>query len=284
VLPVAAAVLTAGVLGLPPAAQAAGRDTAKLSTLTAADSAGKSVINPIHPGETVAIGLGARNKGDAAVDGLVVSLRVQDDLYLPKEFSNCEYYEDGAMHGAWCQIDGQLAAGASSGITPFHVSALKNASKIRGGMMIATYSKAWADTQGGIEALAKSAAVTGGPAAGAGGKLELGAAAPAPAKDWGPVGFSYYNLISASPSGSSSSSTGTGTGTGTGAGTGTASPSASATSSSPAAAATGQHNDGGGLPITGSDTVIAIGAGVLLLGGGAVAFAVARRRRAKFVA
>jgi LPXTG-motif cell wall-anchored protein len=282
VLPVAAAALAIGVLGLPTAALAADSDTAHLTALTELHPDGTSVQFPIHPGETVPVVAGVVNQGDKGVQGITVHLRIVDDLNLPAEFTNCQYYVDSNLHGAWCSLDGLVPPVAKYALSPLHVSAAKDATKPGSALIVEFYSKDFTDGQGGIEALAKADAGKGTtPHAGTGGTLGLTGAPDLPLpKDPKYIGFVSVKLIvpSSSPSSSPSASPSTSTSPSTGTGTST-----SSSPTAPAAAGPGA-NGGGGLAITGSKSAVVAGLGAVLLIGGAAIFFLTRRRRAKFVA
>lgn len=281
--PVAAAGVAVGILGLPGAALAAGGDTAHLAALNDRDKNGKVVEYPIHPGETVPVVAGVVNQGDQPVDGIVVNARLVDDLNLPAESSNCLYYVDSNLHGAWCEIDGPLAPGAKFALSPLHVSAAKDATNPGSSLMVSFYSKRWADAQGGVEALAKADAGRGTtPAAGTGGTLSLTPAPdlPLPAEPKR-IGFVPVKLIVPS---SSPSSPSTGPGTGTGSPSHPATSPATASASAGGTAGQGAHGTGGGLPITGSKATVVAGLGAALLAAGGAIFFVTRRRRSTFVA
>lgn len=281
--PVAAAGLAVGILALPGAALAADGDTAHLTALNDRDKNGKVVEYPIHPGETIPVVAGVVNQGDQAVDGIVVNARIVDDLNLPAESSNCLYYVDINLHGAWCEIDGPLAPGAKFALSPLHVSAAKDATNPGSSLMVSFYSKSWADAQGGVEALAKADAGRGTtPAAGTGGTLSLTPAPdlPLPAEPKR-TGFVPVKLIVPS---SSPSSPSTGTGTGTGSPSHPATSPATASASAGGTAGQGAHGTGGGLPITGSKATVVAGLGAALLAAGGAIFFVTRRRRSTFVA
>ena len=94
-----AAFLTAGVLAVPSVAHAA-EDAPLFGALTERDAAGKSVVYPIRPGESVPVVLGVTNRGTAPSAGVVVNVRVFNDLNLPKAFTNCLYYVDSNLDGA----------------------------------------------------------------------------------------------------------------------------------------------------------------------------------------
>lgn len=269
-LPVTAAVVAAGVLALPSAALAAGGDTAHLAVLTDRHPNGTGVVYPIRPGETIPVVAGVINQGDQAVSGLAVRLRIVDDLDLPKEFSNCQYFLDDNLHGAWCQIDAELAPGGKYGLSPLHVSAAKDAKKAPSALVVEVFSKKWADDQGGIAALAKSDSGKGTtPSAGVGGPIGL-VVAPDLQLPKEPNFLGSVGLDLRLPSTSASPTKATG------------SPTATASSSAPAAGTAG--SDGGGLPLTGNKSAVVAGLGAVLLVGGAGVFLLTRRRRAKFVA
>jgi LPXTG-motif cell wall-anchored protein len=280
VLPVAAAALAIGVLGLPTAALAADSDTAHLAALTELHPDGTSVQYPIHPGETVPVVAGVVNQGDKGVQGVTVHLRIADDLNLPAEFTNCQYYVDSNLHGAWCSIDGLVPPVAKYALSPLHVSAAKDATNPGSALIVEFYSKDFTDSQGGIEALAKADAGKGTtPQAGTGGTLGLTGAPDLPLpKAPKYIGFVPVKLIV--PSSSASSTPTMSTSPTVGASTSTS------TSTSPAAPAAAGHgaNGGGGLAITGSKSAVVAGLGAALLVGGAAIFFLTRRRRSKFVA
>ncbi len=273
-LPVTAAVLAAGVMVLPSAAMAAPADTANLAVLIERHPDGKPVIYPIHPGETVPVVAGVVNQGDQAVSGVAVRLRIVDDLDLPKKFGNCQYFVDQNLHGAWCQIDAELAPAGKYALAPLDVSAAKDAKKAPGALVVQFVSKKWADDQGGIAALAKSESGAGTtPVAGTGGPVGLVKVSDLPLpKDPASTGSVGFDLRL--PSASASPTTGTASPTRT----------ASSSASSSAAVAGTAGSDGGGLPLTGSKSAAVAGLGAVLLVGGAGVFLLTRRRRAKFVA
>jgi LPXTG-motif cell wall-anchored protein len=270
-----AILLTAGVLAVPSVAQAADADTAKLAALTELDSAGKVASYPVKPGETVPVVLGVANLGTEPVPGVVVNVRVVNDVDLPKEFGNCQYYVDSNLDGAWCEIDRELAVDETYALASFPVAAAAQARADRWSSVIFQwYSKAWADRQGGIEALAKADSGRGTtPAPGPGADIDLTARdLPVPAEPRA-IGFARVKLVLPPTNEPSPIPTATPT-------------SSPATTEPTAAPATTKPADGsgGGLPVTGSQTATVAGIGAALLLGGAAALVVARRRRRSFTA
>ncbi|MEU8609274.1 LPXTG cell wall anchor domain-containing protein [Actinoplanes sp. NPDC048791] len=274
-----AILLTAGVLAVPSVAHAADADTAKLAALTELDSDGKVTAYPVKSGETVPVVLGVANLGTEPLPGVVVNVRVVNDVDLPKEFGNCQYYVDSNLDGAWCEIDRELAAGKTYALASFPVAAAAQARADRWSSVIFQwYSKAWADRQGGIEALAKADSGRGTtPAPGPGADIDLTVRElPVPAEPRA-IGFARVKLVL--PPTTEPTATPTATATAT--------PTATPTTTEPTAApATTEPADGsgGGLPVTGSQTATVAGIGAALLLGGAGALVVARRRRRSFTA
>jgi LPXTG-motif cell wall-anchored protein len=269
---VGALFLAAGVLAIPSVAQAA--DGAPLfGALTERNEAGGAKVYPIHQGETVPVVLGVTNKGTGPSAGVVVNIRVIDDLDLPKSFTNCRYYVDHNLHGAWCEIAGELPVGGTYALSQFSVTAAPDA-KTFSAVTFQWFPKDWADKNGGIDGFAERDS-RGGPApvAGTGDELKLEPRElPIPAET-ARVGFAYLKLIAppASPSPSDSPSPSP-----SDSATATATPTPTSTD----AAGGGGGGDGGGLPLTGTNTAFIAGAGaVLLLIGGIVVAAFRRRTR-----
>ena len=259
----------AGVLLAPSVAAQAAAATPTLTALTERTDAGLPVSYPIHPGETISPVLGVVNSSSETVAGVVVWIHVLNDVDLPKEFTNCQYYVDSNLDGAFCEINQKLPVGESYELSPFHVSATADATELSS-IVFRWYTKAQADAQGGIEAMAAAAAHSGtAPAAGTGGELALTARDLPPSPEPNSIGFSYLKLVTASPSPSGSASP---------------SPTASASSSPAGVPATTAPADASGLPVTGSKTAAAAGIGALLLLAGTIGFLLARRRRTRFVA
>ena len=271
-LSVCAAVL-AGALGLSPAAFAADSDTAHLIALTAHDPTLYGTTYQIKPGETVPVEAGVANLGDKPVSGLVVFLRfIGSEQRLTDDFSNCQYYLDGTAQGAWCEFDQELAAGGKYTLPPLHVSVPEGAKETRT-LVEDVYSKEYADSRGGVAALAKShGSFTLVPGTGAKANLVEGTDLTA-SKQPGAISFIYLHLILPSPSPSASPSA-----------------SASATSATatarPAAVAGGQGGGtgGGDLAVTGSNSAVVASVGAALVVGGAAILLFTRRRRARFTA
>jgi LPXTG-motif cell wall-anchored protein len=257
-----AAAMTAGVLAVPSVASAAD-DAPRFAALSERDDAGRAVSYPIRRGESVAVVLGVANVGTAAAAGVVVNVRVFDDVDLPRTFTNCQYYVDSNLEGAWCEIDQELAAGNGTyALSPFQVAAAREARADHlPAIVFQWFPKDWADENGGIAELAKKDSGQGTtPAAGTESALGLVAKPLVIPAETSRVGFAYVKL--ATPS----------------------TPSPSPSGSPPAAPATTPpaSGSGGGLPVTGADARTAGIAGAALVIAGVVAFLVARRRRARF--
>jgi LPXTG-motif cell wall-anchored protein len=271
---IAGALLATAALAVPSAALAAEPEPAPLfGALTERDSAGKSIAYPIHQGETVPVVLGVTNYGTAPSKGVVVNIRVVDDLELPRDFTNCRYYVDSNLDGAWCEFDQELPVGGTYALTPVRVSAtakaeVKNVSSV----VFHWLPKDFVDNAGGIDKFAARDSGQGTtPTTGTAGVVKLEPKELPVPKAMTRVGFAYLKLIapSASPSTTAPSS-----------------PVPTTTSSSaPAAPAPTEPATGaaGGLPITGSKTAVFAGIGAVLVVAGFLGFLVARRRT-KFVA
>ncbi len=267
-----AAFITAGVLAVPSVAQAAD-DAPLFGALTERDAAGKSVVYPIRAGETIPVVLGVTNRGTAPSDGVVVNVRVFNDMNLPKSFTNCLYYVDSNLDGAWCELDRELPVGGTYALSPFQVSAEAEAKEI-GSIVFQWFPKDWVDENGGIEKFAQRDSGQGTtPVAGTGAGLTLQPKElPVPAETHR-VGFAYVKLVTPStPPSSTPTSAPT-------AQPSTAQPSTAPTSAAPAPGAPADGSGGGGgLPVTGANAATVAGAGGLLVLAGVIGFLLARRR------
>jgi len=267
-----AAFLTAGLLAVPSVAQAAD-DVPLLGALTERDAAGKSVMYPIHQGETVPVVLGVTNRGAVPAKGVVANIRVIDDLRLPQTFTNCRYYVDGNLHGAWCEFASDLPVGGTYALTPFQLTATTDAKKFSA-VIFQWFPKDWVDENGGIEGFAKRDSGRGNaPVAGTGSALALEPRELPVPNETARVGFAYLKLVppATPPAGGSPSATPTASPTATAPAT-----TAPATTTPPATDTGG--TGGGGLPVTGINAVAIAGVGGLLLAGGVIAFLLTRRR------
>lgn len=274
-------VLAAGVAVLPTAAVAA-TDTATLAAVTEQDPAtGKNMKYLVEPGEVVPAAFGVTNLGEAPVKGLVVQLRMLDDLDFATKYDNCWYAVDSNADTAWCEFDDELAVDATLALVGDVVATKPDAraDKVTS-IMFRWGSKEWADAQGGVQQLAQQYAAQGTTAErGTESGLTLAARElPLPATPER-INFAYAGLVTAP----------TGEPTPSASATATAAPTSSAPAGAPTAspAAPGQGGtggDGGGLPVTGSNTATVAGAGVALLLLGGAGYLVARRRRTRFVA
>jgi len=270
-LALAAAAVAAGLCTVPAAAVAApAPDPAKLVGVTELDPAtGRGKTYFIGRGEVAPNAIGVTNVGDAPVQGVVVQIRVLDDLDFAKKYQNCWYAVDSNLDAAWCSFDGELAAGSTLALAGPMVSTTTNARPDKvGAIVFSWYSKEWADAQGGLEALAgNDAGQNNRPVQGTEGVLTLESRSlPLPERTGNPQ-FTYVGLTVA-PTTSP-----------------TASPSASPPTGQPSASATPPATgEGGGMPVTGTQAATVGGIGGALLLVGAVSYLVARRRRTRFVA
>lgn len=269
----ATALAAAGTAQAAPARQASAPETAKLLALAEKDPAtGRNKAYPVERGGIVPALLGVANAGGAPVHGVVVRVRVLNDLDIVKQYANCRYSVDSNVEEAWCQFDDDLAVNGTYAIADHFVGAAANARPEKvASIVFQWFSREWADANGGLTAVAGATST-----AGTGGTLRLEARTLEIPSDTEArsINFAYPKLVVPSGGGSSSASS--------------SSSSSSASSSSSSASSVGASPSAspssGGLPVTGSPTAtVAIGGGVLLLVGAAV-FLVARRRRTHFVA
>ncbi|GLH96364.1 LPXTG cell wall anchor domain-containing protein [Phytohabitans aurantiacus] len=256
-----AAAMTAGALAVPSVAHAAD-EAPQFAALTERDESGRTISYPIRQGETAPVVLGVANVGTAPAAGVVVNVRTFNDVDLPRTFTNCQYYVDSNLEGAWCEIDQTLAADRSTyALSPFQVAAAPKAAADRlPGIVFQWFPKDWIDENGGIEEFAKKDSGQGTtPVAGTGGTLSLTAKTlPIPAET-NRLGFAYVKLA-----------------------TPPATPTPSASVPATPSTTPPASGSGGGLPVTGTDAQTLGLAGGGLLIAGAAAFLIARRRRARF--
>jgi hypothetical protein len=206
----------------------------------------------IKPGQTIPLKGGVRNTGGAAVDGVVVNIRVSGGLSLPREFANCRYYRDGILGGAWCSLPQRVGAGDGYALSGFRVAASATAQRVSP-VVFDWHPASWAEGRGGIAGLAA------GGVAGSGGSLAL-----TPAELDGPaVGAVYLRLLTSTDTPRPSRLAG----------------SASVTSVLSRPAGGASPAAGAELPgdETGNSTVLLLAVGLLLLAGGAVAALFVRR-------
>ncbi|WP_433285792.1 LPXTG cell wall anchor domain-containing protein [Micromonospora sp. CA-244673] len=283
-LALGAGVLAAGVTALPAAGHAApAPDSATLVAVTERDPAtGLNVKYPVKPGEVVPAALGVTNPGDAPVSGLVVQIRVVDDLDLAVKHDNCWYAVDSNLEAAWCEFDNELAARQTLAVVGDVVTAKADArpDKVTS-IIFRWFSKQWVDAQGGVQQLADGDAGQGTKAVrGTGTALTLTERDLPLPETPRPINFAYAQLVTpptTQPTATPSPG-GTPTATPTGGTEPTAAP--TGTAGAPGDGGTG----GGGLPVTGANIGLLAGVGgaLLVLGGGG--YLIARRRRTRFVA
>ncbi|GIF11654.1 hypothetical protein Ate01nite_16860 [Actinoplanes teichomyceticus] len=270
-----AAALTAMALAVPSTARAADEEPL-FAALSERNAAGKVTTHPIRPGETVPVVLGVANVGSAPAPGVIVNIRTYDDVNLPRTFSNCLYYTDSNVEGAWCEIDAELAADRRTyALTSFQVAAADPAAKLPA-IVFQWFPTSFADKSGGIEKLAAQYSGQGStPVRGTGDTLGLAPQELTIPTETSRVGFAYVKLVtpSATPTRPTSGPT-----------SASPAPTSPAPTSPSAGAGAGGTGDGGtgagdgGLPVTGSNTAVIAGLGGVLLAAGALGLLVARRR------
>jgi LPXTG-motif cell wall-anchored protein len=241
------------------------------------EATGRNVSYPVKQGELVPAVLGVANPHPTPVAGAYLNVRVLNDLDFSKKFDNCLYYVDSNLDGAWCKFDEELAVDGTYVPSDFFVSTAPNAAadKVQA-IIFRWYSGAYGDAAGGLQGLVDRERPLDGPATpGTDGTLRLKAQAltlhPDPAERRN-INFAYPKLIvPATPSPT--------VGTPSPTAVPTAIPTAAPTTDAPA-----PGGEGGGLPVTGTQTATLAGVGGAVVLLGAVGYVVARRRRTRFVA
>lgn len=277
-----AALLAAG-LAATPAAAAPTQNDADPATLAAGTEkdpqTGKNRTYVVGQGEDVPAVLGVTNAGDAPVEGLVVHVRVLNDLDITKKYENCWYAVDSNQESAWCEFDEELAAGASLAVTGAGISTKPDARPENISSIVYRWvSKEYVDAHGGLQVLADQWAGQGTKAVrGTEGALTLAAPAGPLGGLGGPIGFAGVELLT--PSGEPTAAP-----TPSVTPTPTVTPSATTTVAPAPGAEGGDGGEGGGLPVTGADTATVAGVGGMLLLLGGAGYLIARRRRTRFVA
>ncbi|WP_250030095.1 hypothetical protein [Paractinoplanes maris] len=313
--------VTAAMLAMPSTAWAAAADEPpQLVALANASAGDQQTYRPFHAGESLPVKAGIANVGAAPVRGVVVDLYITGEMELPRDWTNCEYYGDDGVDGAWCEFDSDLQAATSYLLSPLSIAGRADAIRIKypHSLNITWYPKAYASERGGIHDLAQSAPSQGGrePVKGTKVPLSLSKAdlpVPAGEGDSNPrAGVAFYFVLRTAtptptiatpptdPPGHPSSPEASDSPEPTGTATTTSDPAPSSptttatvtpTATDPAAGvpattppADGQGGSGGGLALTGSNTALVAGGGLVLLLAGAGGYLITRRRRTKFVA
>ncbi|MEV4481137.1 LPXTG cell wall anchor domain-containing protein [Micromonospora coxensis] len=279
------AILGAGVVAAPATAVAApAPETTKLAAVTETDpDTGRNKKYLVGPDEVAPVVLGVTNVGDKSVEGVVVQVRVFDDLDLTRRYDNCWYSTWTNQDAAWCEFGDVVEADATLALTASIVKTAPNARADKLPAVVFRWaSKEWADAQGGVEALAQADALPGTAVErGTDGTLRLESRSLPLPQTPRAINFAYVGLTTPP------SPTPTGSPTASPTAQPTGSPSAPAPTSpgaDPSVPGGGDGGEGGGLPVTGTGTatLAGVGAVLLLLGGGG--YLVARRRRTRFVA
>ncbi|MEV4706433.1 LPXTG cell wall anchor domain-containing protein [Actinoplanes sp. NPDC049316] len=259
---------TDGPSGAPDILPPSNPDSADLDAVQERTAAGeRPKATSVKRGEVVPGVIGVRNAGDAAVDGLVVELRLaDDDMIFAKKYDNCWYALEGKPDSAWCEFDRALAPGATlklgSGVA---IATQQRLGDITKDIRFRWAGSGWAQGHGGVHDLAEMSATPGTDVVrGTEGTLTL--AAGSPDLKPGLTGAADYILFTVPPVADEPT-------------TPPATPAAL-----PATPGTGGGEGGGGLPITGTQTATVAGVGGGLLVAGLVGYAVARRRRTRFIA
>ncbi|MBM2619466.1 hypothetical protein JIG36_28325 [Actinoplanes sp. LDG1-06] len=307
------AAVTAAAVTLPSTAWAADPEP-QLVALTNASAGDTQTYRPFQKGQSLPVAAGIANVGAAPVRGVVVDLYVSGEMELPRDWTNCEYYGDDIVQGAWCEFDTELQAATSYLLNPLSIAGQADASRIKypHWLLFSWYPKSYAEENGGIRNLARNASSQEGRDPVRGTKLPLTlqkADLPVPTGEGSnnPRGSIAYYFVLKPPASPTATPTTSPTPTVVPPGnptspvpsdspgpteTVTTDPTPTATSASPSAtaapatttdASTGQGG-GGGLALTGANTALVAGGGLVLLLAGAGGFLFTRRRRTKFVA
>lgn len=260
-------------------AQAAGPDFDALSDV---DAAGKPVVHQVKPGEIVPATIGVANVTDAPIQGAVVNIRSVNDSDLLDGFGNCAYYTNSNLDGAWCEFDTELAPGATYALSGDFISVTDQPTYKASTVNFRWYSRAYAAEHNGIDGLAKSASGSATqPHRGSGAPITLTPRDLVRREEPAFLNFVYLTVAAPPSSPSASASAPSSPTPPSPAGP---TPSSSSTTPTPAATPTDTSGTGGGLPVTGTNTTLVAVAGAALLLAGAVGYAVARRRRTRFIA
>jgi LPXTG-motif cell wall-anchored protein len=270
----AAGILAASLAVLAaPAASAAGAgaraatpDPADLGAVTAIDPAtGEARTHVIDPGRPVPAVFGVVNRGDAPVDGLVLHVRVLNDLDLAMRYGNCWYAEWTNQESAWCAFDAELGVDAALAVEA-PIVATKADARPEGisSIVYQWWSQEWVDANGGLQAVAdRWAGPDTAAERGDGDALTVAPAGePLSTPVTGSLGFIGVTLTPSSAP--------------------TASPEPTS-SPTPTVVPSPSGGGGGGLPVTGAGTTTVAGLGMALLLVGGVGYVLARRRRDRFV-
>ncbi|UQU63758.1 LPXTG cell wall anchor domain-containing protein [Couchioplanes caeruleus] len=258
--------VTEGPSGAPDILPPSNPDSADLAAVQERTTAGeRPTVRDGERGKVVPGVIGVRNEGDAAVDGLVVELRLADeDMIFARKYDNCWYALRGKPGSAWCEFDRALAPGATlklgSGVA---IATQQRLGDITKDIRFHWVSAGWAEGHGGIRALAGMSATPGtGVVRGTEGTLTL-ETAPANLKPGltGPVDYILFTVPPVADQ-----------------------PTTTPPATPPATPGTGDGAGGGGLPVTGTQTAAIAGLGGGLLAAGLIGYAIARRRRTHFVA
>jgi len=139
-------------------------DSADLDAVQERTVAGeRPKVKRVRRGEPVPGAIGVRNQGDAAVDGLVVELRLADeDMIFTKKYDNCWYALDGKPDSAWCEFDRDVAPGATLKLgSPVATATEQRLGDITKDIRFRWASAGWAEGHGGIHDLAEMSATPG---------------------------------------------------------------------------------------------------------------------------
>jgi LPXTG-motif cell wall-anchored protein len=256
---------------------------------TAFDALTDRVTEPVAPGGVAGKVLGVGNVSKEPVAGAVVNIRALNDADLLGQYDNCWYYQDSNVEGAWCEFDEVLTAGETYAIAgPMIQAAAEPTYQDESSLIVFRwYTRETAEQNGGVEALARRDNVSGEVRQGTGRAVDLEARTLALREKPNPIGLAYIKVTRPSPQPSASVPPSEVPSSGPTSTAPAPTGSASASASAPTPADPGPVDDGGeggGLPVTGSaaSTAAGVGAGLLLAGG--IGYAVARRRRTRFVA
>ncbi|GAA2558919.1 hypothetical protein GCM10010435_32540 [Winogradskya consettensis] len=155
------AALAAAVAAVPVVAYAAPAKGALEDATEYSVESGKPEGSSMRAGYVSRAVIGVRNRGTTAIPGLVVEINLRDEnLRFPRKYDNCVFTTDGS---AWCEFADTIAAGqvlALKGPVYGAVPEPDPAHRTKS-TFFDWSSKEWADSKGGLEALAGADAVRG---------------------------------------------------------------------------------------------------------------------------
>ncbi len=187
-------VVSAGVLAMPGAASA--KVPGQEGGLVALSEPGSVAI---HPGETVPVTIAVGNNTNiSGIPGVFLNVTVTGGLDLPHSFTNCWYYSNAGIKGAWCLFDGAMQAGGVYAAVPFAISAARHARADEvGGVAFQWGGWGGADTM--LANAVRDAGPGSAPVRGSSGTLGLSLTTALPSKKGPPAGTAPVHVVGPLP-------------------------------------------------------------------------------------